>query len=682
MATIQELTLQADRGNTEAMVQLAGCYARGKNGVSWDSNMALYWYEKAAAKDKRCRVDLGVYLLTLPENENRAEGRAILKEMAHDGYVSAFVPLARCCLSDSDQVYWFAKAAVNGIAEGYFRLGYHFENGKGVGKDLKCAMACYYQAAQNGHRQAPAELSRFYHDGLCCPPDYRKAVSYAQQSVDRGSPYGLARLGACYYYGHGVPEDKNEAFRLFSAITKDPYTNCKEGEYFYGLCYYRGHGVKTNLETAYRYFSSAVPQYTPAIYMKGHVHMYGHSERRNEREGVRCFQQAADLGYAPAMAAIGNFHLYGTKGLQKDYHTALRYLRPAAEEGIKEAQRDLSACYSNGWGVSRDLEKMRYWSECSNGLRIHSRYIPSFDPASINPLTKVLKSEDLRSELDKATANLFRPAAPKTVTKTVTTSTTYYGPGQAPKTTVTTTIGPAPASKPASVPAPKPAPAPAPKPKEVTAEDRKQAAALALQGLEKYRQSQFADAFRLGCQALELDPKCCKGNLLVGWMYHFGLHVKEDKHKAITYFYAPLESDPQLFNIIGCYYYYGWGGKPVNKREALWNFAAASAQGNLTATCNVASCYAQGITLNEKDSKRKMNKYYYEYMVKAAEKGSMRGCIMLQMEHLQDRSPKMLNKYAAMYAEAKKNTAYQGVIDAEKRALTNRDNISMGLLFE
>lgn len=690
MATIQELTMQADRGNAEAMVQLAGCYANGKNGVSWDSNMALYWYEKAAAKDKRYRVDLGVFLTTLPENDNRAEGRAILKEMAHDGYVSAFVPMARCCLSDSDQVYWFAKAAVNGVAEGYFRLGYHFENGKGVAKDLKCAMASFYRAAQQGHHQAPADLSRFYHDGLCCPPDYSKAAAYAQQAVDRKSAYGLTRLGVCRYYGHGVPEDKNEAFRLFYKAVGDNYFAGGEGHYFVGLCYLYGHGVSINTETAYTYFDGAAYRYTPAMYMKGCIHMYYHAKRRDEKEAVQCFQRAADQGYAPAMAAIGNFHLYGTKGMSKDYRTALRYLQPAAEEGIKEAQRDLSACYSNGWGVSRDLEKMRYWSECSNGLRTHSRYIPPFDPASIDPLAKVLKPEDRRSELDKAAANLFRPTPPKTVTKTVTTTTTYYGPGQAPKTTVTTTIGPAPAPKPAPAPAPKPAPAPAPKPtpapapkpKEVTAEDRKQAAALALQGLEKYRQSQFGDAFKLGSQALELDPKCTKGNLLVGWMYHFGLHVKEDKRKAIDYFYAPVETDPQLFNIIGCYHYHGWGGKPVNKREALWNFMFAASKDHLNAMCNAANCFAEGISLNPKDSRRKTNKYFYEYLEKAAGKGSMRACSMLMMEHLMDRSPRLLNKYEKMHGQAKKQTAYQGVIEAEKRAIHNQDRISMGLLFE
>jgi carbamoyl-phosphate synthase small subunit len=62
--------------------------------------------------------------------------------------------------------------------------------------------------------------------------------------------------------------------------------------------------------------------------------------------------------------------------------------------------------------------------------------------------------------------------------------------------------------------------------------------------------------------------------------------------------------------------------------------------------------------------------------------GSMRACVILQMDHLDDRSPRLLNKYKQLYEQAKKKTVYKGVIEAEKRALSNFDRISMGLLFE
>jgi hypothetical protein len=52
------------------------------------------------------------------------------------------------------------------------------------------------------------------------------------------------------------------------------------------------------------------------------------------------------------------------------------------------------------------------------------------------------------------------------------------------------------------------------------------------------------------------------------------------------------------------------------------------------------------------------------------------------MDHLDDRFPRLLNKYKQLYEQAKKKTVYKGVIEAEKRALGNAERISMGLLFE
>ena len=386
------------------------------------------------------------------------------------------------------------------------------------------------------------------------------------------------------------------------------------------------------------------------------------------------------------MAAYAQLCISGQSGVGRDYAAAARYYRAAAEGGNRDAQTGLSNCYANGWGVPCDIEKMRYWAECAAGTRRHSGTKPNFDPSSINPIAQILPEAERRSvPVPSSTAPI---SAPKTVTKTVTVTTTHYPPEEpakpaAPKkmdwSKITTKIT---VPAPSAVVAPAPKSAPAPKPKQITAEDCKQATTLASQGLEMYRQAKFSEAFHLASQAVELDPKCPQGNLLLGWMYHHGLHVAEDKKKALAHFDAITDMLPQAYNCIGCYHYFGWGGKPANKKEALWYFTAAAAKGNLTAMCNAATCFAEGISLNPKDNGRKLDKACHDQLEDAAEKGSMRACVILQMEHLMDRSPRLLNKYKQLYEQARKKTAYQGVIEAEKRALGNAERISMGLLFE
>jgi uncharacterized protein len=53
-----------------------------------------------------------------------------------------------------------------GIAEATYNLGYSHESGKGVGKDLKKAVAYYRRAAQRGDERAMFELSRCLYFGI------------------------------------------------------------------------------------------------------------------------------------------------------------------------------------------------------------------------------------------------------------------------------------------------------------------------------------------------------------------------------------------------------------------------------------------------------------------------------------------------------------------------------------
>ena len=698
MATIQELTMQADRGNAEAMLTIAQSYAQGLNGLTGNYDMATYWFEKAAGKNAKYEFDLGLHLFRNTETSSREEGFELLFERAKAGDSRAFFHVGygyhTGCGTKTDRnkaFYWYAKAAVNNVAEAYHFMGRCFEDNN----NPTYAMACFYQGAQKGNAACMAYLSIYYHDGTCCQPDHRKAYTYAKQAADLNFQDGYTALGICYYHGYGVAEDKNKAFQLFHQAEMTYRSRPGINDYYLGLCYFHGHGTAWDQDRGHRYFTTAASWYTPAMYMLGYSHINRRLQKRDYKTGVICYRQAAEAGYVPAMLAYAQLCISGEYGVGQDYAAAARYYRAAADKGSKDALYAMSRCYANGWGVPCDAEKMRYWSECADGLRRHPVTKPHFDPSSINPIRTILPESECRSELDQASANLFRSTPPKTVVKTVTVTTTHYPPEEpakpaAPKkmdwskiTTKITVPAPsaAPAPKPTPAPAAKPAPVP-PKPKTVTAEDRKQAAALASQGLEMYRQAKFSEAFHLASQAAELDPKCPQGNLLLGWMYHHGLHVAEDKKKALAHFDAITDMLPQAYNCIGCYHYYGWGGKPANKKEALWYFTAAAAKGNLTAMCNAATCFAEGISLNPKDSGRKLDKACHDQLEEAAQKGSMRACVIFQMEHLMDRSPRLLNKYKQLYEQARKKTAYQGVIEAEKRALGNAERISMGLLFE
>ena len=180
MATIQELTMQADRGNAQAMYQIAQSYAKGINGVSCNYNMATYWYEKAAKRDAKYEFDLGLHLFQNSETSPREKGFEILSKQAKAGNIHAFFHVGygylAGCGTKTDRnkaLYWYAKAAVNNVAEAYHPMGRCFEGSN----NPAFAMACFYRGAQKGNAACMAYLSVYYHDGTCCEPDYSKAYA-------------------------------------------------------------------------------------------------------------------------------------------------------------------------------------------------------------------------------------------------------------------------------------------------------------------------------------------------------------------------------------------------------------------------------------------------------------------------------------------------------------------------
>lgn len=119
----------------------------------------------------------------------------------------------------------------------------------------------------------------------------------------------------------------------------------------------------------------------------------------------------------------------------------------------------------------------------------------------------------------------------------------------------------------------------------------------------------------------------------------------------------------------------------MDKREALLYFMMGRQANNLSAMCNAAQCLEEGIALNSKTNRRERQKYRQQYLEEAADKGSLRACMVLFMDHL-DHPDRVRKKYEAKYDQAKKNASYTGVIEAEKKTLINTYEISMGLLLE
>ena len=117
----------------------------------------------------------------------------------------------------------FRKAADAGDVGSQYNVALMFEQGIGVEKDEKQAVAWYEKAANQGSSAAQFNLGVMYENGRGTEVDFAKAREWYRKASVQGDPLAIGNLGMLYVRGDGVKEDKTAgvALLLISA-TMDP----------------------------------------------------------------------------------------------------------------------------------------------------------------------------------------------------------------------------------------------------------------------------------------------------------------------------------------------------------------------------------------------------------------------------------------------------------------------------
>ena len=167
----------ADKGDKEAMYNLAFCYVNGNGGVPQDYNQATYWFTKAAKKN----------------------------------YAPAQVSLAYCYLygtgvmKDFKMAYELAlKASKQKNAGADYLLAQMYKDGIYVRQSNSLYLQYLRTAAELGDDDAQTALGKLYLYGdnnLGISQNERTAVSYLQKAAAQDNGDALLQLGFCYIMG-------------------------------------------------------------------------------------------------------------------------------------------------------------------------------------------------------------------------------------------------------------------------------------------------------------------------------------------------------------------------------------------------------------------------------------------------------------------------------------------------
>ena len=108
-----------------------------------------------------------------------------------------------------------AERAEQGKVTAQWQLGYLFEVGAGLPKDLAKAVALYQKAAGQGFAQAQCFMGDLYRDGKGVPKDVGKAIELFEKAASQGLAQARNNLARLYETGTGVKQNLPKAVEFY-----------------------------------------------------------------------------------------------------------------------------------------------------------------------------------------------------------------------------------------------------------------------------------------------------------------------------------------------------------------------------------------------------------------------------------------------------------------------------------
>jgi TPR repeat protein len=112
-----------------------------------------------------------------------------------------------------------------------YSMGVLYENGLGVNKDPRQAVAWYLQSAEQGNSDAQYNLGAMHEHGVGIPVNFAEAARWYRPAAEAGDIDALSNLGVLYANGQGVKQDKILAMALYNvsvAYAENRQTQAKQ----------------------------------------------------------------------------------------------------------------------------------------------------------------------------------------------------------------------------------------------------------------------------------------------------------------------------------------------------------------------------------------------------------------------------------------------------------------------
>ncbi|HEY1504285.1 MAG TPA: tetratricopeptide repeat-containing serine protease family protein [Stellaceae bacterium] len=185
--------------------------------------------------------------------------------------------------------------------------------------------------------------------------DYAAVLRVCEAPAKAGDSVCQDMLGVLYSEGHGVARDQATAFHWFQLAAAQGNATA---EYNLALAFERGEGVAKDIAEAEKWYAKSAAAGVPyAQWRLGAIAIDLHNDWKS---GVKWLRPAAAQGLTGAQALLGSAYERGL-GVKKNEKLAAKWYETAADHGYAPAQSSLAGLYERGAGVDQDFKESYFW---------------------------------------------------------------------------------------------------------------------------------------------------------------------------------------------------------------------------------------------------------------------------------------------------------------------------------
>ncbi len=221
------------------------------------------------------------------------------------------------------------------------RLGYLYEAGLGVNKDLLKAHENFKAAEADGNLFAKYWLGNKYingyviSEGMIIPKDHEKALQLIRSSAEAGFPASQNLMSLLYGNGVIVNADGEAAL--------DWVQKAAEGGHYVAQLDFGLYLLNTALSEE-RWLPSQKQRETMSGEKKSNIDQLDQEIKNKKLQGINLITESAVQGYWEAENALGELYFMGN-GVERSNETAMRWFRKAADKGYSPAHFGLYHTY-------------------------------------------------------------------------------------------------------------------------------------------------------------------------------------------------------------------------------------------------------------------------------------------------------------------------------------------------